>query len=433
MIIENLNHASLKFTLDSGTRFLTDPWFDGQAFEGGWGLRFINEDVWEKVGDCDYLWISHFHTDHFHVATLKRLLEVNPSIRVICNESFNFRFSEPMRGLGFRNVIPFPERTRLTLEEGFHITRFPTTGIDNMLFMECGEVNILNYNDCNIPVVARRKLKQRIGRVDILLNNYNHAGKLLDHPLPPVAEIRKELKANFVSTIETFEPRYTIPFASFHYYRAPESLDQNESMMTVADLLPLHDSIIPLQVGEHIDFSEGVERYNVQSVSQVRQTVLDHKQRQGTFELEQLQTAYAKYHRKINKGFLYLTFWVPPLIIRVKDLDITLRMSLSSGKLVPTTLPWQLAAHSSELHTWWEKPYGTDSFVVGGHFDLNGSENFPLRIKILFGLLTENKLDFRSMLRMLVSPAGIRFLLNRREEIAAILFSGTLIGYGTRK
>lgn len=432
MKIENLNHASLKITFKNGIRFLTDPWFEGHAFEGGWGLRFENAFAWEKARDCDYLWISHFHTDHFHVATLKKLQRITPEIKVICNESFNFGFSEAMRGLGFRNIIPFPERKRIQLADDLWITRFPTTGIDNMLLMESEGTTLLNYNDCNIPIAARKRLKRRIGRVDILFNNYNHAGKLMDHPLPEVQEIRRELKENFFHTIQSFEPRYTIPFASFHYYRAPESVDQNGSMMSVEDLVSLHDSVVPLNVGEILDLRDDLSGYDITPAARVVSNPLDRKRREAAFGPDELQEAYKKYYRKINTGFLYLTFWIPPLVVRVEDLDVTFIVKLSEKRLTPTTLPWHLQAHSSELHSWWDKRYGTDSFVVGGHFDLNGNATFPLRIKILFGLLTENKLDFRSMLRMVVSPSGIRFLWNRREEIQSLLFSGKL-NFFTRK
>jgi len=56
-----------------------------------------------------------------------------------------------------------------------------------------------------------------------------------------------------------------------------------------------------------------------------------------------------------------------------------------------------------------------------------GKRRKPLRTlkwRIVPGLLIDNKLDLKSVLKMLFSAKGIRFLLNRREEIWCVLFSG---------
>ena len=72
-----------------------------------------------------------------------------------------------------------------------------------------------------------------MGNIDILLNNFNHAGKLMDYPQRKNDEIKREMISNFINTVKSFNPKYTIPFASFHYYRAPESMIQNNSLMNV--------------------------------------------------------------------------------------------------------------------------------------------------------------------------------------------------------
>jgi hypothetical protein len=434
MNIENLNHASLKISFQNGVKLLFDPWFEDYAFEGGWGLKYDNKVALDQTKDCHYLWISHFHTDHFHTPTLKKILQINPNITVICNDSFNFKFSEPIRKLGFKNIISFPERKELKLDDDIWIKRYPTTGIDNMLVIRNGEVVILNYNDCNISAIVRKNLKKKIGKIDILLNNYNHAGKLLDYPLPSDEIIKDELKDNFIKTIEAFSPSYTIPFASFHYYRAPESIKQNTSLMSMTELLPLHSSILPLNVGDRISFNNNLTQFEIKTSITTSLNQQDIKIRESSYSLERLKSAYTIYYKKINSGFYYLTFWIPSLLIRVIDLEQTISMKLSKKEFTIVDAPndWHLSIHSSELLSWFEKTYGTDSFVVGGHFELNNEKNFPLRIKILFGLLTENKLDLKSLFRMLISWDGIRFLYNRREEILALLLSGRFM-FGTRK
>ena len=50
-----------------------------------------------------------------------------------------------------------------------------------MLFIKSEEGNLLNYNDFNIPVYTRNRIFKKLDKIDILLNNYNHAGKLFDY------------------------------------------------------------------------------------------------------------------------------------------------------------------------------------------------------------------------------------------------------------
>jgi hypothetical protein len=85
-----------------------------------------------------------------------------------------------------------------------------------------------------------------------------------------------------------------------------------------------------------------------------------------------------------------------------------------------------IIAHSEPLNSWFSDRFGTDSFVVGAHFEINNRNRIPLKWQIVFGLLIDNKLDLKSVLKMLFSVKGIRFLLNRREEIWGIMFSGRI-------
>ena len=63
--IHYLNHASM--LVEVGTmRLLFDPWLEGTAFSGGWGLRYDNPDAIDLAASATHLWISHWHSDHLH-------------------------------------------------------------------------------------------------------------------------------------------------------------------------------------------------------------------------------------------------------------------------------------------------------------------------------------------------------------------------------
>ena len=234
MKIEYLNHASV--IIKSGdVSLLCDPWFSGTAFGGGWGLQYDNPDAFDKAKSCSHLWVSHFHPDHLHIPTLKQLAAVSPDITALANDSANFRVSEALQRAGFRNIVPLYERRKLRLTSDITVTRFPTAGIDNMLLIETPEGTILNYNDCHLPIDAVKLLKSKIGKVDVLLSNFNHAIKFLDNPRRTDDDIRDELKTNYKKVVDAIDPRWAIPFASAHYYRSPHTLWQNESLLQSED------------------------------------------------------------------------------------------------------------------------------------------------------------------------------------------------------
>ena len=420
MKIEILNHAAI--VIESGTlKLLCDPWFSGTCFEQGWGLKYHNPQCFEVAKSCTHLWISHFHGDHFHVATLRELARINPEIIVLGNHSVNFQLDSALKNIGFLNVIPLLERQEMEIADNIKIIRYPTTGIDNMLLLECDNIRLLNYNDCNLPVKAIKTLVKKLGRIDVLLNNYNHAGKLLSYPLPSTKEIKDDLKADYLRKSVLFNPRYIIPFASDHYYRAAETQEQNESLMEVNEISALDPRVIPLAVGEIVEFDGYLNLTRHKPSGLIVKNKREIIERTSPRSFEELRAAFAIYAARMRKSFIYLTFWLPELLVEIPDLKVVVTLSINKGlTIVDQPHNYHISATSEALYAWFNKPYGIDSFWVGAHFEINQAAIVPLRWQLLVGLLTENKLDLLSMTKLMFSADGIRFLWARREEIVAI-------------
>ena len=420
MKIQLLNHASITLELQD-MKLLCDPWFSGGCFDDGWGLMYHNSEALHLAKQCSHLWISHFHDDHFHLPTLRELAIANPDIIVLGNHSYNFQLDNAVKRLGFKNVVPLFERKPLQLTTRIAVTRFPTTGIDNMLLVESDEGRILNYNDCNVPLRTRQILAKKIGKIDVLLNNFNQSAKILDYPLPPSEKTKKELIENFQATNDSFNPAWIIPFASYHYFKAEASQAQNESLMDVSELQQTDPRIIPLRVGDVVEFGAASVPHVTESLVRIVKNELEIKEPGTAYSFDELVTASKEYARKVNKAFLNM-LWLPSLRIRIEDIDVNATFNIRRGlsRLTPTAsreADWHVSAHSSSLHRWFNKPYGTDTFYVGAHFEIAKQGVKPFRWLLLFALMTENKVDLRSVLKMLLSKEGGKFLYNRREEI----------------
>lgn len=428
--IQLLNHASVIITIGE-IKMLCDPWFSGTCFEGGWSLKYDNSSCLELSRQCTHLWVSHFHTDHFHMPTLIEVAKVNPEIVVLGNHSFNFKIDEAIKRAGFAHVVPFYERTWMKLPGNVDIIRYPSTGIDNMLVIKSRAGTILNYNDCNLPMRAMKSLAKKIGKVDIMLNNYNHAGKILDYPLPEAAEIKSRFRQTFIDQVDVFDPSFVIPFASYHYYKAKESQEQNDSLIEFSDIAASDKRVVPLNIGETIEFCK---TSCLPSPVQITENKVEVLERMRHFSFEELSLSFDSYARKLRSSFLHSTFWIPNLLVKVEDLDTVVSLSIRHGlsKAGPDADEYHIVTTSEALQLWFSKVYGTDGFWIGAHFDINSRKTFPLRWQLLIGLLTENKLDFVSLIKMLFSAEGIKFLFNRREEIYAVV-SGFNFQVGSRK
>lgn len=428
MKIDYLNHASV--IIKSGEQsLLCDPWFSGTAFAGGWGLQYDNPDALQKAKSCSHLWISHFHPDHLHIPTLKQLAAHSPEVTALANDSVNFRISEPLLGAGFTNIQPLYERRKLPLTSSIKVTRYPTAGIDNMLLIETPEGTILNYNDCHLPIDALKLLMRKIGKVDVLLNSFNHAIKFIDNPRKSDEQIRLELQTNYKKVLDAINPRWAIPFASAHYYRTRDTRWQNNSLLHSEDLVELDSRILPLRVGSEVTFDDNLQPTVSPPSGRITLNIKDTKLETGSVPFDEVLHAAKDFGNRLRQSLLGLTFWIPELRIRVEEhqrvilFDVN-KQVFAEGKR--ETEDAHIQAHSSALYQWFKKPFGADSFFIGGHFEVVSKSITPVRRVLLACSLMEKRLSPRMLASYLLRTGGIKFLLNRREEILVTLSQGRL-------
>jgi UDP-MurNAc hydroxylase len=426
--IELLNHASI-ILRHGEISLLCDPWFDGTCFGGGWGLRYANPNALEKASGCTHLWISHFHNDHLHMPTLQQIAQRVPQIQALANVSLNADMRGPLQRVGFAKVHPLYERHPVALSNDWEITRYPTTGIDNMLVIRVGKFTVLNLNDCNLPARALRWLARKIGQIDVLLVNYNHAGKLLEYASHE--QIKETFKKHFEVVIAAINPTWVIPFASLHYYRSQASAHQNRSLLSAEELTAVSPNVIPLAAGDRAFFGPDRELVVEHLTPALPCAPLEQKRHEASIPWQQLVGAAEAYRARLRHGFLGLVRWISPLAIRVSDLERVLVLDLAKGvsEAVEADGPVHIEAHSEALFDWFGKPFGGDAFWVGADFAIVDSDTSPVHRMMLAGLLLENRLALKEFIRMVVTLPGWAFFLHRREEILAILL-GRRFGAG---
>ena len=68
--IRLVNHSSIFINnQNKNLGILTDPWYDGFAFNNGWSLLYKNdiEEIKDLLKKTNYIFISHEHPDHFSI------------------------------------------------------------------------------------------------------------------------------------------------------------------------------------------------------------------------------------------------------------------------------------------------------------------------------------------------------------------------------
>lgn len=298
-----------------------------------------------------------------------------------------------------------------------------------MLLIETPEGTILNYNDCHLPIDALKLLMRKIGNVDILLNNFNHAIKFIDQPRKSDEEIQRELKTNYKKVLDAINPRWAIPFASAHYYRTRDTLWQNSSLLQSEDLVELDSRILPLRVGSEVTFDDKLQPTISPPSLRITPNTKDIKTQTESVAFEEVLNAAKDFGNRLRQSLLGLTFWIPALRIRVEEYQEIIHFDVNNQVYAEDSSgidDAHMQAHSSALYQWFKKPFGADSFFIGGHFEVVSKSIKPIQRVLLGCSLMEKRLSPRMLASYLLRPGGIKFLLSRREEILVTLTQGRL-------
>src|SRR5437868_14034278 len=102
MRITGTGHAGMLIETAAGT-ILCDPWVN-PAYFASWFPFPDNADLdWDSLGDCDYLYVSHLHRDHFDAAHLTRY--VSKKATVLLPEYPTSQLRDELAALGFRSFL----------------------------------------------------------------------------------------------------------------------------------------------------------------------------------------------------------------------------------------------------------------------------------------------------------------------------------------
>ena len=155
-------------------KILCDPWFTPGAFGGTWFHFPYKKTEPKDIGFCDYVYVSHIHTDHYDHIWLKDYLKVFPKSKVIIADWSRINpLSLKMKRDNIKNV----EVTNID-HKNTNITLFPhdngsPSDIDSALIVTTSKGQVVNMNDC----IWDRNFYEKINNFSNDINK-NHAFKV---------------------------------------------------------------------------------------------------------------------------------------------------------------------------------------------------------------------------------------------------------------
>lgn len=236
MKITFVNHASFLLEAKAGSIWC-DPWTMGKVYNNLAALYSPSFQV--PLDRVEYIWLSHEHSDHFHFPTLKAIPEADRKrITFLHQKHSSPRVIEAVRKLGFEKIIELPQYRWVKLKPDFDIFCGSIGTTDSFLVMRTEGETILNLNDCICTDSEIRYIHRITGKLSLLLTQFSIA-QWIGNRADEIDAVQQKIR-EFKYSVLTFQPGFTIPFASFGYSCNEENSWMNKFMITPIQVMAMN-------------------------------------------------------------------------------------------------------------------------------------------------------------------------------------------------
>ena len=402
--VQFINHASILVT-HGEISLLSDPWYQGDAFNKGWNLihELKDDEIGELLNKVTHIWISHEHPDHFSILFFKKFgdqIKTN-NIQIIFQNTRDKRVESFITKFGFNlKVVDFNSWEKLSPQ--FEVLCFKDGFYDSGLAIKTSDTTILNLNDCEVKDKSRcEEILKLTGECDVLASQFSYAAWK-----GGVENInwRKLAAKEKIDTLKLqalyFKPKIMIPFASFVYFSNNANFYLNDAANKPNDVVDafkdhstkvnvmkpfevLEDLGATLDNGPSLNFWE--EAYNTIEKSDL--------QNYDEVSLKHLEKSFGKYKERIfknnTKWFMRLVKFLSPIpafkpiIVKVDDLDINIKIDIFSESLSLSDLNADISMHSESLNFVLCNTFGFDTLTVNGCFEESKDFGFSRAARLL--------------------------------------------------
>lgn len=379
MNIEWINHASFLLEIDD-LKLVSDPWMEGRVFNRSWELLAPTKFSYERFKDVTHIWFSHEHPDHFSPPNILKIpQEYRAKITVLYQNSEDNKVVDFCRKAGFKEVVILNQFAPVQLSEHVTITNGKVKNdTDSWLYIQAKEYGILNLNDCILSDSDLTKIARHFPKTDLLLTQFSFSNWVGNNG--DTAEIRKgalKKKEEIKKHIRYFQPKFTIPFASYIWFCHPDNMHLNAQANDIEEIYELVSSTnsfpIVLYPGDSwngidkIDSEPAIKKYQLNK-SEVPQRELTHFDSLEWSELTHLADGFVQKALARNNNAKLKSY--SAMRVYLTDLEISCALSYKNG-LIKTSLEaseTDISLHSQSFSYCLQHDWGFDTLFVAATF-----------------------------------------------------------------
>ena len=394
--IQFVNHASVIISYNE-ISILSDPWFNGTAFQDGWRLMYElrNDEIINILNKITHIYISHEHPDHFRPSffideNIKNII-INKKIEFLFQYTKDKRILKFLKKQGF-DVREINSNQKIKLDHEIEIQIIKSGFYDSLLIIKTPDLKIINMNDCPIRDENElNKFKKKYGTFDVLLTQFSYAAWKggADNKIYRKAAADEKLddvsrQANILNC------KTVIPFASFVYFSNELNFYMNDSTNSPEKVINFFSNkknkIVFMSPGESqkmnnlkqnqssLDFWK--ERYNEINLKHSK----NKDKYNETINLKDLNESFENYKNKIfkknSKLLIFLLSKVKvmnffqPLKIKLQDHNKIYKYSIFDGLVEDMNVKeYDIMMHSQSLSFIFKNEFGFDTLTVNGCFE----------------------------------------------------------------
>jgi CMP-N-acetylneuraminate monooxygenase len=218
--ITHYSHATAEIKCGD-FKIITDPWCEGPAFTTGWWLTQTPPHNWlQKIAKANLIFISHSHSDHLNIYTLKKIKKLNRGIKIIIPFFKNYSCDNLLSRIGFTNVnrVPFTTWQSIDKHCRYMVLKDYAGKNDSGILIEYKGHRVLNMvdshnlNNGELPIVDVLMASFASGSsgYPVCWENYS-----LHEKNKIITQKRKYIRNKIIKALVITKPKVFVPFAGY--------------------------------------------------------------------------------------------------------------------------------------------------------------------------------------------------------------------------
>jgi hypothetical protein len=232
-----VSHACLDVKA-SGKRLVIDPWLNEPTYWSSWWHcppPIFGDDIF----GADYVYITHWHFDHFDPKTLKKF---GKSTTAVVPKFPISGLRQQLEQIGFERIVELNHGQRLKLGDDFYLTSYQISfQDDSVAVVEADGTVLMDLNDAKPLPSTWRTFRAKYPKCDFMLRSHSPAWSYptrytFEDPGDRLPVDGRTYMEAFVAAAQQLRPRYAIPFASGICHLHREVIDENRFLVSAPEM-----------------------------------------------------------------------------------------------------------------------------------------------------------------------------------------------------